>query len=42
MKERPGLDVYLNVVNVIFVLNDLVNGYNMFKSFVKIVNSFKK
>jgi hypothetical protein len=34
--EEEGFDlsIYLSVIDVIFVLNDLVNGYNVLEKFI--------
>ena len=42
IKERLNLNVYLNIINIIFIFNNLINEYNIYKSFIKIINNFKK
>ena len=42
IKEELSINIYLNIINIIFIFNNLINNYNLYKNFIKIINIFKK
>jgi hypothetical protein len=42
IKKGFNFNIYLNIINIIPLFNNLINDYNIFKDFIKIVNKFKE